>query len=197
MQRRDFGAGIRGSRRWRGGPRVGPASGDCHQHRQRRIGIPQTALSAAQVTAGPVATLDGVVYRGMAQVEGGARAEARGILSTKREIKELREALDTERAAVEGLRKEIASLDVRVASADAAIASVQSELTARKGHRRLRSPCGARRRRRAGRATAEIASAANREKSCLPEARQRRRGLDRAIEEEQRPRRLESGAARF
>ena len=43
---------------------------------------------------GAVVTLDGVVFRGAHQVEGGARAEARGILATKREIKELRERLN-------------------------------------------------------------------------------------------------------
>ena len=51
------------------------------------------------MTTAPVATLDGDVFRGAHVVEGGARAEARGILATKREIKELRERADVERAA--------------------------------------------------------------------------------------------------
>ena len=38
-----------------------------------------------------VVTLDGEVFRGAHRVEGGARDEARSILTTKREIKELRE----------------------------------------------------------------------------------------------------------
>ena len=55
-----------------------------------------------------MATRDGDVFRGAQVVEGGARAEARGILTTKREIKELRERAEVERAAVERLREEIA-----------------------------------------------------------------------------------------
>ncbi len=86
------------------------------------------AREAAVGARGPVATLDGDVFRGPRIVEGGARAEARGILATKREIKELRERADLEGAAVERLRNEIAGLDVTVASAESAIVSLQSEL---------------------------------------------------------------------
>ena len=85
------------------------------------------ARAAAQVLAGPIATLDGVVFRGPSQVEGGARAEARGILATTREIKELREGLEGRGVAVERLREEIAALDVTVAAAEAAIASLIDE----------------------------------------------------------------------
>ena len=88
----------------------------------------EDARAAAAVVSGAVVTLDGVVYRGPHQVEGGARAEARGILGTKREIKELRERLDAGKSNVERLRGEIATLDVLVAAAESAIASVQSEL---------------------------------------------------------------------
>ena len=86
------------------------------------------ARAAAAVVDGAVVTLEGVVYRGAYQVEGGARAEARGILATKREIKELRERLEAGREAVERLREEIATLDLQVAGTDSAIATVQSEL---------------------------------------------------------------------
>ena len=71
------------------------------------------ARAAAAVVDGAVVTLEGVVYRGPYQVEGGARAEARGILATKREIKELRERLEAGREVVERLREEIANLDMR------------------------------------------------------------------------------------
>jgi chromosome segregation protein len=86
------------------------------------------ARAAAAVVDGAVVTLEGVVFRGAHQVEGGARAEARGILATKREIKELRERLDAGREVVERLREEIAGLDVLVAGADSAIGTVQAEL---------------------------------------------------------------------
>jgi chromosome segregation protein len=86
------------------------------------------ARAAAAMVEGPVATPDGLVFRGPHVVEGGTRAEARGILATKREIKELRERLDGEQAAVERLREEIAALDVAVAGVESSIASVQAEL---------------------------------------------------------------------
>jgi chromosome segregation protein len=89
---------------------------------------PEAARVAFEAIHGPIATLDGQVFRGPHVVEGGARAEARGILATKREIKELRERLDVDRADVERLREEIATLDVSVAAAEAAIASVHTEL---------------------------------------------------------------------
>jgi len=88
----------------------------------------ESARSACRHLPGPVATLDGQVFRGPQTVEGGTRSEARGILATKREIKELRERLESGRAAVERLREELAALDVSVASAEASIASVHAEL---------------------------------------------------------------------
>jgi chromosome segregation protein len=88
----------------------------------------ESARDAAGCTPAPVATLDGEVFRGSHVVEGGARAGARGILTTKREIKELRERADVERTAVERLRGEISSLDVTVAQIESAIVSLQWEL---------------------------------------------------------------------
>ncbi|MEN3338807.1 MAG: chromosome segregation protein [Acidobacteriota bacterium] len=86
------------------------------------------AQAAAASTHAPVATLDGEVFRGPHLVQGGARAEARGILTTKREIKELRERADLERAEADRLRDLIASLDVTIASVESAITAVQGEL---------------------------------------------------------------------
>ena len=57
--------------------------------------IDSARSAAAASTARPIATLDGEVFRGAHVVEGGTRAEARGILTTKREIKELRERADS------------------------------------------------------------------------------------------------------
>jgi chromosome segregation protein len=86
------------------------------------------ARSAAAMLSGPVATLDGDVFRGHHLVQGGARAGARGILATKREIKELRERVEVEHASVERLREAITALDVTVAGAESAIAALQAEL---------------------------------------------------------------------
>jgi len=89
---------------------------------------PESARMAAEVLSGSIATLDGLVFRGPHVVEGGTREEARGILATKREIKELRERLEAERVDVDRLREEIAALDATVIAAESAIASVQAEL---------------------------------------------------------------------
>ena len=86
------------------------------------------AREASLSTAAPVATLDGEVFRGRSVVEGGARAEARGILTTKREIKELRERAEVEGAAAERLREDVAALDLTIAAIESAILSLQGEL---------------------------------------------------------------------
>jgi chromosome segregation protein len=86
------------------------------------------AAAAAAMTTDPVATLDGRLFRGPFVLEGGTRAESRGILTTKREIKELRARADADRAAVERLRDDIAALDAVIAAAESAIACHVSEL---------------------------------------------------------------------
>ena len=48
------------------------------------------AQEASRLTPLPVVTVDGAVFRGPQLVSGGSRDDARGILETKREIKELR-----------------------------------------------------------------------------------------------------------
>jgi len=88
----------------------------------------ETALSGSEAITGSVVTLDGDVFRGAHWIEGGVRAEARGILTTKREIKELRERADDQRRAVERLREELDALDLTIADAECATASLQIEL---------------------------------------------------------------------
>jgi chromosome segregation protein len=88
----------------------------------------EAARAAASRSAAPVATLDGEVFRGAHVVEGGTRAEARGILTTKREIKELRERAEAGGAAVDRLREILGGIDVVIASAESAILSIQGEL---------------------------------------------------------------------
>ena len=84
--------------------------------------------TVSQQVSGPVATLEGDVFRGARRVEGGVRAEARSILTTKREIKELRERAELDEAALARLRDEASTLDVAIAAAESAIASMQQEL---------------------------------------------------------------------
>ncbi|MEZ5283357.1 MAG: hypothetical protein R2712_00840 [Vicinamibacterales bacterium] len=90
------------------------------------------ASHLAPVVPVPVATVDGDVFRGRHVVTGGDKAEARGILATKREIKELREKVTEEQAALATL-------------ADETLQFEQTMATGAHGHRRARqriSPAG-------------------------------------------------------
>ena len=88
----------------------------------------QAALNAAEASAAAIVTLEGEVFRGPHVVQGGMRAESRGILTTRREIKELRDRVETEGATVERLRNETASLDMSIAALESAILSLQGEV---------------------------------------------------------------------
>ena len=88
----------------------------------------EDARTFALETGGTAATADGEVFRGAHRVEGGVRAEARSILTTKREIKELRERAEEEQSALARMRENVAALDVTIAGAESAIASLQGEL---------------------------------------------------------------------
>ncbi len=88
----------------------------------------QAALTAAEASTAAIVTVEGEVFRGPHVVQGGTRAEARGILTTRREIKELRDRVESEAAATEHLRMETASLDVSIAGLESAILSLQSEI---------------------------------------------------------------------
>jgi chromosome segregation protein len=85
------------------------------------------ARAAAAEGRGPVATLGGDVFSGRYRVQGGARAEARGILATKREIKELRERADELRVAIDRIRGDLGSLDRQIAETQSAIVAMQAE----------------------------------------------------------------------
>ena len=85
------------------------------------------AAAASRVMTGPVATLAGEVFRGPLLVQGGGQQQARGILSTKREIRELKERIAVAQADVQRLGEEIASLDATTAHAEAALVGLQTE----------------------------------------------------------------------
>src|SRR4029453_3847257 len=85
------------------------------------------ALEAAVRSGGPIGTLQGDIFHGVSRVEGGTPAAARGLLTTKREIKELRERAEEQRLAAERLREDVAALDLLIASTDAAILALQDE----------------------------------------------------------------------
>src|SRR6185503_13110211 len=89
-----------------------------------------SARTAAGVSGGGavIVTAEGHVFHGATVVEGGVRAESRGILATKREIKELRERGAEDRASVDRLRERIVGVDVVIAGAESAIMSLNAEL---------------------------------------------------------------------
>jgi chromosome segregation protein len=87
----------------------------------------EVAHRAASHLRGSIATPEGIVFHGSARIEGGTRAEARGILTTKREIKELRERVEQQQGTAERLREDVHTLDVTIAAAESAIASLQGE----------------------------------------------------------------------
>ncbi len=85
------------------------------------------AAVASRLTPLAVATLDGDVFRGPHLVSGGGRAESRGILETKREIKELRDRIAADRDALMQLAQETAELEGTIAHASNAIAALNAE----------------------------------------------------------------------
>jgi len=87
----------------------------------------EAAGMASQLTTLPVATIEGDVFRGPHLVSGGSRAEARGILETKREIKELRERIAGDRESLARLAQETAQFEGAIAQASQAIAALAAE----------------------------------------------------------------------
>ncbi|HEX8958423.1 MAG TPA: hypothetical protein VF770_01225, partial [Solirubrobacterales bacterium] len=87
----------------------------------------QAAASAARLTDIPVVTLAGDVCRSGHLVSGGGREESRGILSTKREIKELRERAVVVREQLQRLAEETVEAEETIARLTAAIASLTAE----------------------------------------------------------------------
>src|SRR5438093_733233 len=82
---------------------------------------------ASRAMSLPVATRDGDVFHGPHLVTGGGRGDARGILETKREIKELRDRIQVERDTLFRLAEETAGLEGTIAQASNAIAALHAE----------------------------------------------------------------------
>jgi chromosome segregation protein len=87
----------------------------------------EQAVAFSRETSVPIATITGDVFRGSHLVSGGAKAESRGILATKREIKELRERIANDRAVLAQLVDQAAALNVSIAEATTAIATLNAE----------------------------------------------------------------------
>ena len=87
----------------------------------------EQAVAVSRQTSAPVATIAGDVFRGSHLVTGGTTTEARGILQTKREIKELRERLELDREGLLRLSEEVSALQTTVAGTVSAITELQAE----------------------------------------------------------------------
>jgi chromosome segregation protein len=75
----------------------------------------------------PVATPDGDLVRGPHLVAGGARVESRGILATKREIRDLRARVEVERVLLEAAVADAARLDTSLAATTVALSGLVAE----------------------------------------------------------------------
>src|SRR5262249_19823478 len=82
-------------------------------------------LSASTPLA--IATVEGDVFRGPHLVSGGGQADSRGILETKREIKDLRERIAGDRASLARLTEEAAGFETAIAHASNAIPALHAE----------------------------------------------------------------------
>jgi len=92
--------------------------------------VAETFEQAAEVsrrTSVPVSTVEGDVFRGPHVVSGGAKAESRGILATRREIKELHDRVSAERDALARLVDETSALALTIAQATTALTGLQAE----------------------------------------------------------------------
>src|SRR5215207_5771260 len=88
----------------------------------------EEATAAARESGVAVATIAGDVLRGAHLVYGGAAAEARGILATKGEIRELRERIGAEREAVSELAARVSALGDAMVATQSAIGAAAAEL---------------------------------------------------------------------
>jgi chromosome segregation protein len=86
-----------------------------------------SAAESSALTSRPVATLEGDVFRGAHLVSGGGHAEARGILESKREIKELRDRVAADRESLARLAHETAEFEATITLASSAIAALNAE----------------------------------------------------------------------
>ncbi|MGE5245926.1 MAG: chromosome segregation protein SMC [Betaproteobacteria bacterium] len=85
------------------------------------------AAGAAAGTPLPIVTLSGDVFHGAHLVTGGTSESARGILETRREVKELRDRIDEERQTLLRLAEETTAFEAAIAQASSAIAALNAE----------------------------------------------------------------------
>jgi chromosome segregation protein len=85
------------------------------------------AAVASENTTSPVATMAGDLFRGPHVVTGGSPDEARGILETKRQIRELRGRLEEGRDTLQQLAEETSQFEITIAQALSGITALTDE----------------------------------------------------------------------
>src|SRR4029077_9339710 len=85
------------------------------------------AAVASRRQARPIVTTAGDVFRGPHVVAGGLPQETRGILETKREIKDLGARILDERDALQQLTGEISALEHTIGQGTSAVAALHAE----------------------------------------------------------------------
>jgi len=87
----------------------------------------EPALSAARQVTEPIATRNGEVVRGPNIITGGLGADTHGILTVKRQIKELRERVTHEHDSLTECAAEVSVLESSIAQALSAVSALNSE----------------------------------------------------------------------
>ncbi|MGE3179232.1 MAG: hypothetical protein AB7O32_17305, partial [Vicinamibacterales bacterium] len=85
------------------------------------------AVECSRTAGVPVATVAGELFRGPHVISGGVPAEARGILETKRAIKDLRARLAEQRDALTRMAAEAAGFEQTISMASGAIAALHAD----------------------------------------------------------------------
>ena len=88
----------------------------------------EDAARAAQQSERPIVTLAGELFRTSYLVQGGSGENQRGILETRREIRDLRERVASEQRELDVLREASATFEAMCAEAAAASAMLAAEL---------------------------------------------------------------------
>jgi chromosome segregation protein len=89
------------------------------------------AIEVSRTTALPVATISGELFKRASLVTGGSPREARGILETKRDIRDLRDRIDNEQAALAALLEEVDRLEAIISEATTEIDVLNGDQHAR------------------------------------------------------------------
>ena len=85
------------------------------------------AAAAARTTTDPITTPDGTVFCGPSVIRGGGKTEARGILATKGETRDLQSRMAAEEEDLARLRTELAQSSSHAARIEAELKTLQTE----------------------------------------------------------------------